>query len=73
MPISKYNLEALGENIRSLRETYGYSREKFSELTDVSPRMVYNWENGTSTPNYSRLIKIALLFGVRIDDLLIDK
>ncbi|TVP96743.1 MAG: XRE family transcriptional regulator [Acholeplasmatales bacterium] len=73
VPIGKYNLDALGENIRSLRETHGYSRERFSELTNVSARMVYNWENGTSTPNYTRLIQIAQLFGVLIDDLLSNK
>lgn len=65
-----YNLASLGFKIRHLRERRGYTREVLSEMTNVSSRMVYNWEGGLSIPTIKRLVKIAQLFDVSIDYLL---
>ena len=72
MSDQRITLDFLGENIRRLREAKGFSRERFAELTDVSSRMVYDWENGISKPGLERLVTIAIVLGVSIDSMLTE-
>lgn len=44
-----YNF-ALGNRLKELRARSGMTIEKISEITNVSPRTVSNWENGMTTP-----------------------
>lgn len=62
----------LGKNMQCLRKAKGLSREKFAELTDVSSRMVYDWENGVSLPGVERLVLIASVLEVSIDSMLTE-
>ncbi len=65
------DLENLGDNIRFHRERLGYSRERFAELTNVSSRMVYNWEDGLSAPKIDRFVLICNILGQSMDSMLL--
>lgn len=55
---------------REMRVKAGLSVIKASRALDVSPTAVYQWEDGTYTPNAKRLPEIARLYGCTMDDLL---
>ena len=57
----------LSKMIYKLRNDAGLSREKFAEIFDVSHQAVQKWENGTSVPELSKIVKIAKYFDISID------
>lgn len=61
----------LGRNIELFLSKNKISKEKFAELIDVSVRMVYYYQNGEKFPKLGKLKKIASIFGVSMDDLLL--
>ena len=69
----RYNVSFLGENIHRYRIERGFSRERFAELTEVSSRMVYDWENGLSLPKTERLVLIAQVLEVGLDSMFTKK
>jgi len=69
MANQQYDPEVLSENIFRFRREKGLTREVFAELTGVSSRMVYDWENGISYPNIKRLVTIAMVLGVTLDSM----
>ena len=60
----------LGNGINKLRTDANLSQEQFAALFGVSQQSVQKWENGTSVPNLSNIIKIAKYFGVSLDALI---
>ena len=48
-----------GGRIRELREANGYTREKFSEIADISPKFLYEIETGKKGFSASTLYRIA--------------
>lgn len=61
---------AVGERVRIIRESQGYTREKFAEILDVSPSTLANVELGrTQIPNII-LINLYDTFGISSDDIL---
>ena len=61
---------AVGERVRIIRESQGYTREKFAEILDVSPSTLANVELGrTQIPNII-LINLYNTFGISSDDIL---
>ena len=61
--------QKLGNAIRRLRTEAGMTQEELAAHVGVSFQAVSKWETGTTTPDISLLPKLAVLFGVRIDDL----
>lgn len=61
-----------GSKIRKLRKESGLSSEKLAEKLNVSRQAVNKWENGDSMPDIDNIIKIAKIFNVMIDYLLLD-
>ena len=59
----------LGNAIRRLRTERGMTQEELAAYTGVSFQAVSKWECGTTTPDIALLPKLAVFFGVRIDDL----
>lgn len=59
----------LGAVIRRLRTERGMTQEELAEYAGVSFQAVSKWETGTTTPDIALLPKLAVFFGVRIDDL----
>jgi len=59
----------LGTAIRRLRTERGMTQEELAAYAGVSFQAVSKWETGTTTPDIALLPKLAVFFGVRIDDL----
>lgn len=52
-----------------LRKSYGYSQEELAYKLDVSRQSVSKWESGQSIPDLERLIEIAKIFDITLDEL----
>ena len=62
----------LGEKILSLRTARGMSQDDLAEKLEVSRQSVSKWETGQSTPDLDKIIRLADLFGVSVDELVRD-
>lgn len=59
----------LAEKILSLRTARGMSQDDLAEKLEVSRQSVSKWETGQSTPDLDKIIRLADLFGVTVDEL----
>lgn len=59
----------LSEKILRLRSQKGLSQLELAEQLGVSRQSVSKWETGQSVPDLDKLIKLADLFGVNVDEL----
>ena len=59
----------LAEKILSLRTQRGMSQDDLAEKLEVSRQSVSKWETAQSTPDLDKIIKLADLFGVSVDQL----
>ena len=60
---------SLSEKILSLRTKLGLSQEELAEKLAVSRQSVSKWETGQSVPDLDKLIKLADLFQISVDEL----
>lgn len=63
----------LQDKLIELRKQRGWSQETLADYLDVSRQAVSKWEAGRATPDVPKLIAIAELFNVSLDELLRDK
>lgn len=59
----------LAEKLLSLRTQRGLSQEDLAERMEVSRQSVSKWETGQGGPDLDKIIKLADLFGVSVDEL----
>lgn len=59
----------LGEKIYQLRTERNLSQGDLSDLLEVSRQSVSKWENGATTPDLDKIIKLSEIFGITIDEL----
>lgn len=59
----------LGEKICTLRTGKGLSQEDLAQRLEVSRQSVSKWETGQSVPDLEKIIRLADLFGVSVDEL----
>ena len=59
----------LAEKLLVLRTEKGLSQEELAEQMGVSRQSVSKWETGQSVPDLDKIIKLADLFGVTVDEL----
>ena len=59
----------LSEKILHLRTQRGMSQEELAAALSVSRQSVSKWETGQSVPDLDKLIRLADLFGVTVDEL----
>lgn len=57
----------IGEKLKALRKSYGYTQEKLSESIECSTRYIGNIEQNKSKPSYEILVKICNLFHIGMD------
>lgn len=62
----------LGEKIQDLRKKSGMSQDTLAEKLEVSRQAVSKWERDEAVPEADKLVRIAKLFGVSTDYLLMD-
>lgn len=51
-------------NLKEIRDLFGYSQEEVAKALEVSRVAVSKWENGESRISQSNLEKLSLLFGI---------
>ena len=59
----------LSENIQKFRKKKGFSQEKLAEKCQVSRQALAKWENGESVPTIDKLIFLADLYELSLDEL----
>lgn len=57
------------ENLMALRRSRGWSQEELGDTLGVSRQTVSKWETGQTTPELEKLIELAEVFGLSIDQL----
>ena len=60
---------ALSETIYRLRTERGLSQGDLAAKLDVSRQSISKWETNASVPELDRLVQLAGLFGVTLDEL----
>lgn len=63
----------LGENIYHLRTERNLSQGDLADALEVSRQSVSKWENNSAVPELEKLLKMAQIFGVTIDELVTGK
>ena len=63
----------LGEKIKEQRTAHGLSQETLAEAMGVSRQAVTKWESDQSAPSSEKLILLAKLFHISLDDLIGNK
>jgi transcriptional regulator with XRE-family HTH domain len=61
---------SVGEKIKSLRETKGFSLKELADLTGFSTALLSQMENHLVSPSLGTLIKLSNAFGVKVGDFL---
>ena len=59
-------------NLRTLRQKFGYTLEEVAERADVSRQAVGKWEMGESLPDLPNTLKLATIFRVSLDELVLQ-
>jgi transcriptional regulator with XRE-family HTH domain len=59
----------LGEKLRAARLKWKMKQEDVADYLGIGFPMISQYESGAKTPNLSRLMQLAELYGVSIDEL----
>lgn len=59
----------INQTLMLLRKKNGLTQEQLAEKIGVSRQTVANWEKGENTPDISKCIALADLYGISVDDL----
>jgi transcriptional regulator with XRE-family HTH domain len=62
----------LGKRLRWLRRDKDLTQEKVAQLTGVQARSLRDWEAGKHMPSIDALGKLATLYGVSVDSLVVQ-
>lgn len=60
----------LGEKIYELRTQHNLSQGDLANDLNVSRQSISKWENGNSTPDLEKIVKLAEIFNVSLDELI---
>lgn len=63
----------LGERIYQLRSERNLSQGDLADALEVSRQSVSKWETNASVPELDKLIKMSQLFGISLDELVLNK
>lgn len=64
---------SFGEKLYQLRKAQGLSQEALAEKLHTSRQAISKWENNNGYPETEKIVLIAKLFSVSLDDLLMDE
>lgn len=60
-------METFGERLRTLRQERGIGQIELAKKLDVGKSIISLWEQNKCEPTLSKLIAMAMFFGVSID------
>ncbi len=60
---------AFKENLKALRLHSALMQKEIAQMLNISVRTFQGWESGRTEPNIEKLIKIADIFEISLDDL----
>lgn len=60
-------------NIADKRKKTGFSQEKIADILHVDRSTVAKWETGKSLPRGKTLIKLAVVLGCTVDELISEQ
>lgn len=63
----------LSENLRRLRNFYGYTQKELAAHFKVTQEAYSKWERGICSPSLRRLDAVATFYGLTADDILSRK
>ena len=63
--------EDVGNKIKQLRNKNRLTQAELGKKLGVTYQAISNWENGRNTPDLQILIKIAEVFNISVDELLL--
>ena len=63
----------LGERIYKLRTEKEMSQGDLADALEVSRQSISKWETNGSVPELDKLVKLSQIFGVSLDELILDK
>ena len=70
--ITVIDMIATGINITRMRISAGLTVKDVQDIFGFStPQAIYKWQRGTALPTVDNLVVLAVLFDVKIDDILI--
>ena len=62
-----------GQNIVALRKQAGLSVKDLQNAFGFgTPQAIYKWQQGIALPTIDNLVMLAVLLGVKVDDILVD-
>ena len=66
------NLVATGQNIVRLRKAAGLSVKDLQDIFGfATPQAIYKWQKGTAMPTIDNLVVLAMVFHVKMDDIIV--
>lgn len=63
----------IGKRIKEFRNKYKYTQTELAEKVGVTKSTIAAYENDSRTPSYDVLIKLANVFRVKVDSLLVER
>lgn len=67
-----FDMEKIGAYIAAKRKDCGLTQGQFAEKLNVTHQAVSKWERGEAMPEISKVPEIAKVFGVSVDDILVQ-
>ena len=66
------NLVATGQNIVRLRKAAALSVKDLQDIFGfATPQAIYKWQKGTAMPTIDNLVVLAMIFQVKMDDIIV--
>lgn len=62
----------IGQRIKIERQTAEWTQEQLADRIFVSKRTISNWETGKTVPDIESVLRLAKIFKLSLDDLLVE-
>lgn len=66
-------MSIFSEQLKKLRAQKQLSQDNLAEKLYISRQAISKWENGDATPDLDNLIKLAEIFDISLDELILGK
>ena len=72
MPAREYKWREFGDRLKAARRRTELTQQRVADLLGVKAQTVWYWESGRSKPGYERLARLATLYNVSVETLIVD-